>query len=235
MLIPQPTCDLLRRPVLLEFTRYDPPQRWAPGEHTGLGSACRIPSHLVGVSGPIAFSASVPSEFLADRGDRSMKASGDGAQCVTGGDTSGNLFTLAEARYSRCTTAVRGAIPPEACRTRWRCREPSRQLYIGARVLRVLSLEFLMTSPVPGESLFTRIRAGGAYDHDTATPLPRDQSSQAAVMERRTKTSSRAIPGEAASLSERRARKASFSARRRASDSMLMITKSPERDPLIPK
>jgi len=35
-----------------------------------------------------------------------MKASGDGAQCVTGGDTSGNLFTLAEARYSRCTTAV---------------------------------------------------------------------------------------------------------------------------------
>jgi hypothetical protein len=53
-------------------------------------------------------------------------------------------------------------------------------------------------------------------------------------MERRTKTSSRAIPGEAASLSERRARKASFSPRRRASDSMLMITKSPERDPLIP-
>src|SRR5580692_4638320 len=83
--------------------------------------------------------------------------------------------------------------------------------------------------------LFTCIRAGGAYDHDTATPLPRDQSSQAAVMERRTKTSSPAIPGEAASLSERRASKASFSLRRRASDSMLMITKSPERDPLIPK
>src|SRR5580658_8761856 len=34
-----------------------------------------------------------------------------------------------------------GATPPEACRTRWRCREPSRQLYIGARVLRVLNLE----------------------------------------------------------------------------------------------
>ena len=40
ILIPQPTCDLLRRPVLLEFTRYDPLQPWAPGEHTGLGSAC---------------------------------------------------------------------------------------------------------------------------------------------------------------------------------------------------
>jgi len=29
----------------------------------------------------------------------------------------------------------------KAATTRWRCREPSRQLYIGARVLRVLSLE----------------------------------------------------------------------------------------------
>src|SRR5258707_4852310 len=36
ILIPQPTCDLLRRPVLLEFTRYDPLQPWVPGEHTGL-------------------------------------------------------------------------------------------------------------------------------------------------------------------------------------------------------
>src|SRR5258708_32104892 len=99
-----------------------------------------------------------------------------------------------------------------------------------------VNLDFLMTyAPYRESLLFTCIRAGGAYDHDTATPLPRDQSSQAAVMERRTKTSSRAIPGEAASLSERRASKASFSARRRASDSMLMITKSPEREPLIPQ
>jgi hypothetical protein len=41
-----------------------------------------------------------------------MKASGDGAQCVTGGNTSGNLFTLAEAQYSRCTTALRGRNTP---------------------------------------------------------------------------------------------------------------------------
>jgi hypothetical protein len=54
----------------------------------------------------------VPSDFLADRGDGSMKASGDGAQCVTGGNTSGNLFTLAEAQYSRCTTALRGRNTP---------------------------------------------------------------------------------------------------------------------------
>ena len=54
-------------------------------------------------------------------------------------------------------------------------------------------------------------RAGGAYDFDTATPLPRDQSSKPEVMSSRTKTSSRAIPGEAASLSERRARKSAFS------------------------
>ena|SRR5580704_10528317 len=47
-----------------------------------------------------------------DRGDGSMKASGDGAQCVTGGNTSGNLFTLAEAQYSRCTTALRGRNTP---------------------------------------------------------------------------------------------------------------------------
>jgi len=67
---------------------------------------------LVGVSGPIAFSTSVPSDFLADRGDGSMKAAGDGAQCVTGGNTSGNLFTLAEAQYSRCTTALRGRNTP---------------------------------------------------------------------------------------------------------------------------
>src|SRR4029077_17774839 len=85
-----------------------------------------------------------------------------------------------------------------------------------------VNFDSLMTCPVPESLLFTCIRAGRAYDHDTATPLPRDQSSQAAVMERRTKTSSRAIPGEAASLSERRASKASFSLRRRASDSMLM-------------
>ena len=42
----------------------------------------------------------------------SMKASGDGAQCVTGGNTSGTLFTIAEARYSRCTTALRGRNTP---------------------------------------------------------------------------------------------------------------------------
>ena len=41
-----------------------------------------------------------------------MKAAGDGAQCVTGGNTSGNLFTLAEAQYSRCTTALRGRNTP---------------------------------------------------------------------------------------------------------------------------
>ena|SRR5580692_12046827 len=29
----------------------------------------------------------------------------------------------------------------KAARARWRCREPSRQLYSGARVLRVLNLE----------------------------------------------------------------------------------------------
>src|SRR5258707_11337558 len=99
-----------------------------------------------------------------------------------------------------------------------------------------VNLDFLMTyAPYRESLLFTCIRARRSYDHDTATPLPRDQSSQAAVMERRTKTSSRAIPGEVASLSERRASKASFSLRRRAADSMLMITKSPEPDPLIPK
>ena len=43
----------------------------------------------------ITFSTSVPSDLLADRGDGSIKASGDGAQCVTGGNTSGSLFTLA--------------------------------------------------------------------------------------------------------------------------------------------
>src|SRR6476646_7369838 len=98
-----------------------------------------------------------------------------------------------------------------------------------------LNLDFLMTCPVSGEPTITCIRAGRAYDFDTAIPLPRDQSSKPEVMERRTMTSSRAIPGEAASLSERRDSKASFSARRRASDSMLMITKFSERDPWIPK
>src|SRR5258706_6447025 len=94
---------------------------------------------------------------------------------------------------------------------------------------------FARHPPYRESLLFACLRAGGAYDFDTAIPLPSDQSSKPEVMERRTMTSSRAIPGEAASLSERRARKASFSPRRRASDSMLMITKSPERDPLIPK
>src|SRR5260370_28121055 len=95
-----------------------------------------------------------------------------------------------------------------------------------------VNLDFLMTyAPYRESLLFTCIRAGRAYDHDTATPLPRDQSSQAAVMERRTKTSSRAIPGEAANSSERRARTASLSLPRRTSDPMVMITKSPERDP----
>src|SRR5258708_29495591 len=97
------------------------------------------------------------------------------------------------------------------------------------------ALPGIASAPSCQRCQFTCIRAGGAYDFDAGIPLPRDQSSKPAVMERRTKTSSRAIPGEAASLSERRARKASFSPRRRASDSMLMITKSPERDPLIPK
>jgi hypothetical protein len=99
-----------------------------------------------------------------------------------------------------------------------------------------VNLDFLVRSRVPGEStVCLESEPGGAYDFDTATPLPRDQSSKPEVMSRRTKTSSRAIPGEAASLSERRAMKSAFSPRRRASDSMLMITKSPERDPLIPK
>ena len=76
----------------------------------------------------------MPSDFLADRGDGSMKASGDGAQCVTGDNTSGNLFTLAKAQYSRCTTALRGRNTPlrlagrgtgswSAGLARWRCRD----------------------------------------------------------------------------------------------------------------
>jgi hypothetical protein len=98
MLIPQPPCDLLGRPVLLEFTRYDPLQSWAPGEQTGLGSACCIPSHLVGLSGPIAFSTSVPSDFLADRGDSPLKASGDGSKCLTRRDAARDLLALTKAQ-----------------------------------------------------------------------------------------------------------------------------------------
>src|SRR5580704_1373456 len=82
-----------------------------------------------------------------------------------------------------------------------------------------VNLDFLMTSPVPREStVCLESEPGGAYDFDTATPLPRDQSSRPEVMSRRTKTSSRAIPGEAASLSERRAMKSAFSPRRRRSE-----------------
>ena len=43
-----------------------------------------------------------------------------------------------------------------------------------------VNLDFLMTyAPYRESLLFTCIRSGAAYDHDTATPLPRDQSSQA--------------------------------------------------------
>src|SRR5258708_14943359 len=75
-----------------------------------------------------------------------------------------------------------------------------------------VNLDFLMTyAPYRESLLFTCLRAGGAYDHDTATPLPRDQSPQPAVMEGRTKTSPRAIPAEAASSSVLGPRTSSFS------------------------
>jgi hypothetical protein len=85
---------------LLQFTRHDPSQLQVLGKPTPFWTTRRLPSCPVRWSGPIKRPSPMPGHFLAYRGNGSMQAPGDGAKCITRGDTSRNLFTFTETEYS---------------------------------------------------------------------------------------------------------------------------------------
>src|SRR5260370_30893567 len=99
MLASEPTGNMPRRPVMLQFTRYDQLQRSVLGEQTGLRATCQLPSGPVGLSSPIASPPSVPRHFLADRGNSSIKAPADSSESLTRCNAARNLFALTDAEH----------------------------------------------------------------------------------------------------------------------------------------
>src|SRR5688572_25130270 len=107
----EPACNLLRRPVLLQFSGNDPLQWLVLAEQTRLGSTRRLPSLPVCVSRPILPSSSVPSHFLADRGNSSIEPSSDPAKRILCSQPPRDLLALSRAQHSA------GAPPGHGCNT----------------------------------------------------------------------------------------------------------------------
>src|ERR1700704_6687097 len=96
----EPACNLLGRPVLLQFNRNDPLQLMVLAEQTGLRSTGRLPSLRVCVSSPIPPSSSMPSHFLADRGNSPIEPSGDNAERIPCSKPPRYFLALTEPQHS---------------------------------------------------------------------------------------------------------------------------------------
>ena len=127
MLVPQPACDLLRRPIILQLTRNDSLQRQILREQAGLGATSCVPGCQIGLRCAIASAPAVPGNFLADREGARFKllamprTVSPAAMPREISSRSARLSTLAERRRTA------GAIPPVALTTRctavsWRPR-----------------------------------------------------------------------------------------------------------------
>jgi hypothetical protein len=79
----EPSCDLLRCPLMLQFSRHDLCQSWIAGQFAWLGPVRILPGRLVGPRSPVASLAAVTVEFAADGGCSSSQASGNAADRLT--------------------------------------------------------------------------------------------------------------------------------------------------------
>src|SRR5256885_16129700 len=65
----KPSCDLFRRPLMLQFARYDLCQGWIARQLARLVAVCTLPGSFVGPSSPVASLATVAVKLTADRSE----------------------------------------------------------------------------------------------------------------------------------------------------------------------
>lgn len=63
----EPPCDLLRRPLQLEFLCHDARQGAVLGQFAALGAMGPVPGCLIGLGGPIAPLTTIALDLAADR------------------------------------------------------------------------------------------------------------------------------------------------------------------------
>src|SRR5260221_13216415 len=70
----KPSCDLFRRPLMLQFARYDLCQGWIARQLARLVAACPPPRSIVGPRSPLAGISTVAVTLTADVGGGSTQA-----------------------------------------------------------------------------------------------------------------------------------------------------------------
>ena len=121
----QPTCDLLRSPILLQLTCNELLYLLAFGEQAELCSPRRVPGFRVGFRGPIAASSPMSADLLTYGGRRPVQPSRDGANALARSNATGDLFAFNKAQYPRRASPY-GPAP-------FLCQESTRRSYTCAR------------------------------------------------------------------------------------------------------
>jgi len=110
----QPSGNLLRRPVLHQFTRNESAEFLVEGQAAGLGPQSRFPGLLVGLVGSILRAPAMAGQFSADRRCRATQMLGDDPQRGAAGDAPGDVFAFGQGEYSRRAATDRRSDPPVA-------------------------------------------------------------------------------------------------------------------------
>ncbi len=92
----KPSCDLFRRPLMLQFARYDLCQGWIARQLARLVAVCTLPGSFVGPSSPVASLATVAVKLTADGGCGSTQACSHAVNGFAHCQSSRDLLALSE-------------------------------------------------------------------------------------------------------------------------------------------
>ena len=92
----QPSGNLLRRPVLHQFTRNDLLQLAAGGQKARLGSQGRLPGLLIGFTRAILRAPAMAGYLPAYRGASATHTLGDDPHRAAAGDSAGDVFAFGQ-------------------------------------------------------------------------------------------------------------------------------------------
>src|ERR1700730_3196699 len=101
----QPSGNLLRRPVLHQFTRNDLLQPAVGGEQARLGSQGRLPGLLIGFVGAILRAPAMAGYLSAYRRGSATKTLSNDPQRAAAGDSAGDVFAFGQGECNGRTAA----------------------------------------------------------------------------------------------------------------------------------
>ena len=108
----QPSGNLLRRPVLHQFTRNEGAELLVEGQATDLGPQSRLPGLVVGFVGSILRAPAMAGHFSAYRGGRATQMLGDDPHRAAAGDSAGDVFAFGQCQRTPRTATDRRSDPP---------------------------------------------------------------------------------------------------------------------------